>query len=216
MGFSDTATYVRAADATLIGKALVPLLKRMGFVPAADGAMDDFIASYDEPHKLKRLAIWAKKASPKWWRLYSNAPGLFTWHDGDNIPFLQRLAKQLNTEAFEISVDDGDSICVLETQGNNYRLTGAHSYVVDALYEQDETSSFTPGSVFPLKGVRLAYQAMEVDAQQIEELIEYDFGFDMHVAISEFELTRFGHVLDPYYAAVPTESDAIWHYLQED
>jgi hypothetical protein len=215
MGFNDTATYVRADDAAFIGNALAPLLRRIGFVPAAEGTMDDSIASYDSPHKLKHLAIWAKQADPKWWRLYSNAPGLFTWHDGDGIPFLQRLAKQGDTEAFELSVNDGDSICVLETQGTNYRLTGAPSYVMDALYEQDKKMSFKPGSVFPLKGVRLAYQALEVDAQLIEELIGYDFGFDMQDAISGFEEARFGNSLDYYHFTSPTESDAIWHYQKK-
>jgi len=216
MGFSDIVTYIKADDASRIEAAIAPLLQSLGFEPGAGGMADEFIASYDEPQKLNRLAIWAKSAAPNWWRLYSNAPGLFTWHNGDDIPFLQRLAKSGDTIGFEICVNDGDSICVLETDGDGYRLTGAHSYVLDDLYEQDETMNFTPGSVFPLKGVRLAYESLEVDARIVDELIGYDFGFDMQEAIAGFEVTRFGRTLDSYYDASEAESDAQWHYKRKD
>ena len=86
---------------------------------------------------------------------------------------------------------------------------------MDELYERGDMDSFTPGSVFTLKGVRLAYQALEVDAQQIEDLIGYDFGDEMQEAIPEFEEARFGQVLDSYYEASPADSDAIWYYQQK-
>jgi hypothetical protein len=216
MGFSDTATYLRADASSSIETALSPLLEQLGFFASPETSADDFIASYDEPQKLNRLVIWAKKAAPNWWRLYSNAPGLFTWHNGDDIPFLQRLAKNGSTRGFEICVNDGDSICVMETTGDGYRLTGAHSYVLDDLYEQDETMSFTPGSVFPLKGVRLAYTSLEVDATLIDELIGYDFGFDMQEAIAEFEAARFGSTLESYYDASRDDFDARWFYKRRD
>ena len=61
MGFNDTATYVRADNANLIGKALAPLLERIGFVPTAEETMDESIAGYEAPHKLEHLAIWARR-----------------------------------------------------------------------------------------------------------------------------------------------------------
>lgn len=216
MGFSDTATYLQADKFSSIEVTLSPLLEHLGFIPSPGESVDDFIASYDEPQQLKRLVVWAKKAAPNWWRLYSNAPGLFTWHNGDDIPFLQRLAKNGSTRGFEICVSDGDSICVLETTGDQYRLTGAHSYVLDNLYEQDETMSFTPGSVFPHKGVRLAYMSLEVDPKLIDELIGYDFGLDMAKAIAGFEAARFGTTLEAYYDASEDNFDARRFYKRKD
>lgn len=198
MGFSDTATYLRTNRPEAVRTALTPILARYLYQPShRDQFM--FVPSYTPLAEIPSLQIWMETASEEFLRLYSSHSGIFAIHDGDYRPVLQLLSAALGTDAFEISVNDGDSICVLETDGSRSRLTGCHSYVADDIFERKGDVTLTPGEIYRFRGIPFPYQSIDVDADIVPELFGYDFGHDMQSAIADFELSMFGQLLPSYY-----------------
>jgi hypothetical protein len=198
MGFSDTATYLRTRSPAAVQKALTPILARYGYQRSRRDHYV-FVPSYTPLAETPNLQFWLQQASDQFLRIYSSHSGIFAIHDGDYVPVLQRVAASLRTDAFEIAVNDGDSISVLETDGARSRLTGCHSYVLDDIYERKGDLTLTPGEIYPFRGIPFPYQAMEVDAQIVPELIGHDFGDDMQAAIEDFEVAVFGQKMASYY-----------------
>ena len=213
MGFSDTATYIQSGDASAIHAPLSSVLASFGFKPDPR-APYHFVPSYHPIEKTDHLVFWAVPAAESYQRVYCSHSGIFAQHHNDFVPVLQSLACDLKTLAFEISVNDGDSMCVLETDGTRSRLTGAHSYVIDELFDKSAEMEFTPGDVYSLKGIKFPYQNLEVAAEIIPELLAYDFGFDMQEAIATFERSVFGKALPSYYDSLPDDSAMVFRYTR--
>ena len=207
MGFSDTATYVRTGNPAAVQAELTPILARYGYEPSHRTRLEP-VRSYTPLAETPSIQMWVEQASRTWLRLYSSHSGIFTFHDGDYVPVLQRLSAALKTDGFEIAVNDGDSICVLETHGTRSRLTGCHTYVLDEIYEDTGDLKLVPGAVHALRGIRFPYQNLSVDAQIIPELIGYDFGHDMQAAITDFEAAVFGRSLPGYFEFLCEDPEA--------
>ena len=163
MGFSDTATYLRTNRPAAVQAALTPILAHYGYQPSRHFTLMP-VPSYTPLAETPTIHLWMEKASSDFLRIYSSHSGIFAIHDGDYVPILQRLAQSLGTDAFEIAVNDGDSICVLETDGVQSRLTGCHSYVMDEIYERYGDIKLTPGEVYAFRGIRFPYMSVSVDA----------------------------------------------------
>jgi hypothetical protein len=198
VGFSDTGTYLRTNQPAVLQAALTPILARYGFKPSRQAPFTT-VPSYAPLPETPAIHFWIEKASDEFLRIYSSHSGIFAIHDGDYLPVLQRLAASLGTDAFEIAVNDGDSICVLETDGIKSRLTGCHSYVLDEIYKRKKGLSLTPGEVYSFRGIQFPYQGLTVDTELIPEVITHDFGHDMDSAISDFEDAVFHQRLPSYY-----------------
>jgi hypothetical protein len=206
MGHSETATYIRMSEPEAVKSALAKIIARHGFQPSRDVPLD-FVPPYTPLAEIDSILLWMERASPGFHRIYSSHPGIFAIHDGTYIPILQQLAASLRTDAFEISVDDGDSLCLLETDGEKSRLTGCHSYVMDEIWESKRQFKTTPGEILTFRGLKFPYQNLQVDAELVPEVITYEFGNDMETAISDFEASVFGQRLPSEYEFLSDEFD---------
>jgi hypothetical protein len=206
MGFSDTGTYIRSVDMPAIWKSLEQILGEFGF--KKDSMVTyNHVPSYHPIEETKDLTFWREAASDEFTRLYCSHSGVFAVHHGDYIPVLGKLAAALSTDAFEIAVNDGCSICVLETDGEDALLSGCHDYVQDEVYELTSDFKIEPGTILTLRGIKFPYQNVDVEAMLVPELIGYDFRVSsMDSAIRIFELNTFGKDLPSYYDSDPEKA----------
>ena len=203
MGFSDTATYVKASQLSEVQAAIMRALSGLGYTPTAAGG-NDFRPSYTPIDDTPRLQVWAERAGQTFIRLYSSHSGIFGYHDGSFVPLLQTICHDLATYGFEISVNDGDSLAILETDGAESRLTGYHSYMLDELYAASPEMELTPGRLITFRGIKFPWQSMEVDVHLIPEAALYDFSGGVDHAIVDFEREVFGVRLPSYYDFDPS------------
>ena len=212
MGFSDIATYIRASNRDAVQEELTTILGAFGFLPCSPTAAP--VAFHFDVPSLEAtsiLHIWTVRASEEFTRLYTSHPSLFLIHKEDFVPLLERLAGALQTDAFELSVYDGDSCALLETDGTQSRLTGFHSYVLDELYDRSPDMNFSPGDVFSLRGVPLPFDDLVINARLVPELLSYDLDGFVDTVIIGLEIALGGRELPDYYAFLKSPPDTIQH-----